>query len=56
MRFPKIQQEKIGAEIGPRDGALPGLALLVKRLKPAQTIALAIQRLAHGRAFDPAFA
>ena len=40
MRFPKIEQERIGAEIGPGNNALPCFAFLVKRLEPAGRVTL----------------
>src|SRR5260370_10998139 len=35
MHVPKINQARIGAEIGPWNSALPCFALLIKRLEPA---------------------
>ena len=43
MRVPEIKQARIGAEIGPRNNALPRFAFLVKLLEPADRVALAIE-------------
>src|SRR5438132_3198040 len=43
MGLPKIKQVRIGAEIGPRDSALPGFALVVQLFEPSGRVALAIE-------------
>ena len=43
MCAPKIKQEGIGSQTGPRNRALPCLAFLVKRLEPSGGVALTME-------------
>ena len=43
MRFPKFKQAWIGAEIGPRNSALPCFGLLIKRFEPTGRVTLPME-------------